>query len=514
MVILMTDQSTSTVHNGHFVPDMSNTRDVYSDVSQSTRVGVTSAVSVIQDVLTPAEWEELAEFMYARLESLHDEFRTREGLEYWREWVNSNAAKEISASIPEKLRSYVECRLRQYQSTSVGNARDFRRSGGNPNSPCTKPPFEMEQDDSRLPSKQTSPAEVLEASPTDSSTKVSAESAQMLPETFKLEEEFWDGWGCVPNVLLRSSVFAATRVSSRTLRDRKVASLSNVVIVVTGPQLTQPDLDVWMEAVYLARHGDAVQINRRALLERLGRTTGSSDREWLTKSLARLSKCRIDVSVRRQPRFSGCLLQSLKIHRQTKRVSDAKGPEIELSLDPSMVNLFRDGWTMLKFSARTELRGDPLANWVLGFYRSHRDAYDLKVETLHRLSGIGGGLAAFRQRLERSLATLVSGDHLGTAVITNDKVSVIRNVMLSNSELHAKEKERAQRLRHVANRSQRHRPRVGLQKQHIRLMVWRHIIRWCRLLQSTFRPLARQGWARIRDPKGSDPRDCGTHRHD
>lgn len=513
MVNPMTDQSTTSVQNRQFVVHIDDTLDACGDSSQSATAGVASAASAIRDVLTPAEWEELAEFMYTRVEPLCDEFRTRDDFEHWLKWVNSDAAKEVSDSIPVKLRLYVECRLREYQSTLIDKARDSKRTGNDANPPCAQLSFQSDPDGSRFGPQQSSSRSFPEAPPTDSSPKSSVETGHSLPEPFKLEEEIWAGWGCVPNVLLRSSVFAGTRVSLRTLHNQKVASFSNVSIIVTGPQLTQPDLDVWMQAVYLARHGEAVQINRRALLERLGRTTGSSDREWLTKSLARISECHIDVSIHGQRRFSGCLLQSLKIYKQKKDASDANRSEIELMVDPSMATLFRDGWTMLKFSGRAELRGDPLANWVLGFYRSHRNAYDMKVETLHRLCGIGGSLGAFRQRLERSLVTLVSGDHLGTAVITNDKVSVARTVMPASGKPRSEENERRKRLRRVANRSRSQLPRVGQQKQHIQLIVWQHIIRWCRHMQTTFHALLRQGWTRIRGAKGRNLRGRGTHPH-
>ena len=56
---------------------------------------------------------------------------------------------------------------------------------------------------------------------------------------------------------------------------------------------------------------------------------------------------------------------------------------------------------------RTALKGQPLAQWLHGFYASHARPYPMKVETLHKLCGSQAKrLADYRTDLRSALQKL------------------------------------------------------------------------------------------------------------
>ncbi|MNR32049.1 hypothetical protein D3C85_1496050 [compost metagenome] len=82
--------------------------------------------------------------------------------------------------------------------------------------------------------------------------------------------------------------------------------------------------------------------------------------------------------------------------------------EYVVTLDARLNALFsKSGFSYIDWSIRSALDGQPLAQWLHGFYLSHAKAYGLKVSTLHQLCGSEAReIWKFTQTLCRAFDTL------------------------------------------------------------------------------------------------------------
>ncbi len=186
-----------------------------------------------------------------------------------------------------------------------------------------------------------------------------------------------------PNAILRSALFAAIQGKTRQfVREGTIVALAGYSIKFTGERLDQADLDVWEQAVHLARCnplGNVCGFKGYTFLKAIGRDTGKRNYQWLHQSLLRLTACA--VSVRAGSRvFTGSLLSSC--------LRDEETGIYRLRLDPDTLALYAPSdWTQIEWSQREALRGKPLALWLHGFFASHAKPLPVKIETLRDLSG-------------------------------------------------------------------------------------------------------------------------------
>ncbi len=185
----------------------------------------------------------------------------------------------------------------------------------------------------------------------------------------------------VPNSALRGALFAAIQGKTRTALKRKLLETpQGIEIRFTGWQLDQSDLDVWEQALHLARQhplGSRCHFTAHGFLKALGRKTGGKDHEWLKEAFARLTGCAVEITHNRLT-YVGNLLEFF-------RDEDTSGYVVELN--PKMVALYTAGWTATDWEVRLALKGKPLALWLYGFYASHADPRPLRIETIHKLCG-------------------------------------------------------------------------------------------------------------------------------
>jgi hypothetical protein len=207
----------------------------------------------------------------------------------------------------------------------------------------------------------------------------------------------------VPNSVLRSALFGAVCRGPRSFQQRvEKASVEGVRIIHTGPQLDQADLDVWEQALQLARTGGMgcrVQFTASNFLKSIGRGSGKSQHEWLKGAFARLAASVVEIKDGRRTYF-GSLLSHGGRDDQTGRYV--------IEMNPKIVELYGlDGWSSVEFSQRMGLKKQPLAQWLHGYYSSHAKPFPVKVETLHRLCGSqNASLKGFKQELRSALEKL------------------------------------------------------------------------------------------------------------
>ncbi len=208
-----------------------------------------------------------------------------------------------------------------------------------------------------------------------------------------------------PNQALRGALFAGIqgKQAKYMLREEILASPKGFNIRFTGKQLTQTDLDVWEEALHLAKQqplGSKIEFTAHAFLKALGRSTGKPMHEWLKDSFARLNACSVEITdSREQKTYFGSLIEGGARDDDTGRYV--------LQINPQMLRLFDTGWTEIDFKQRQLLRRKPLAQWLHGFLATHKEPHPMKVETYHKLSGSNTKqLKRFKEALSKALTEL------------------------------------------------------------------------------------------------------------
>ena len=205
----------------------------------------------------------------------------------------------------------------------------------------------------------------------------------------------------VPNSALRGALFAAIQGKDRMAMERKLLAVQNgMEIRFTGIQLNQSDLDVWEQALHLARMhplGTRCHFTAHAFLKALGRSTGKAQHEDLKKNFARLMGCGVEITHGRYT-YGGSLLEFYR---------DEQAKLYAVEINPKIIALYDAGWTALDWKKRKLLSRKPLALWLHGFYATHADPYPIKIEKFRELSGSRTKeIWKFTQNLKKAFAEL------------------------------------------------------------------------------------------------------------
>lgn len=188
----------------------------------------------------------------------------------------------------------------------------------------------------------------------------------------------------VPNVALRSALFAAVHEKDCTYVERQVLpGPKGFELRYTGKRLSQSDLDVWEMALHLARRqplGTRCEFTAHAFLKWLGRHTGKYEHEWLKDVFARLQGAVAEITVNRRFTYSGQLIDEVARDEETGHYF--------LLINPRLAALYdAKSWTAVDWDQRQKLRRKPLALWLHGFFATHAEPFPLKVESLREWSG-------------------------------------------------------------------------------------------------------------------------------
>ena len=187
----------------------------------------------------------------------------------------------------------------------------------------------------------------------------------------------------VPNGFLRSALFGAVKKGPRRyMQGELVAAVDGVEIRYTGQRLDQGDLDVWQSMLQSVRHqelGSQCRVTSYALLKLMGKTDTGKNRATLQTRIERLRANAVTVKQGRYSYIGGLIAGAAK---------DEETQEWVIELDVKLQPLFAsDQFTQVEWAVRHALNGQPLAQWLHGFYASHAKPYPLKIETLLKLSG-------------------------------------------------------------------------------------------------------------------------------
>lgn len=227
------------------------------------------------------------------------------------------------------------------------------------------------------------------------------EAAPPAPAPVAVQLPLWpEPVRAVPNGVLRSALFGAIRKGRRPMLDQvKLAALGGIELWYTGPRLDQGDLDAWGAILHTIRGQDMgreCRTTSAALLRLMGFADSGKHRKLLEEKIARLNAGAIKIRGGRYL-YMGSLLDWAAKDEETQ--------EWVIVLNPKLAELFApDQYTRLQWGTRRALAGQPLAQWLHGFYSSHAEPYPLRIETLQRLCGSEAGeLKHFTQALKKAL---------------------------------------------------------------------------------------------------------------
>ncbi len=207
----------------------------------------------------------------------------------------------------------------------------------------------------------------------------------------------------VPNGFLRSALFRAIRRGARRYLEReRIAALDGIEIFYTGQRLDQGDLDLWEMLLHSARLqglGNECRVTAYQLLKALGKADTGGNREVLHIRLMRLKATAVEIEQSRYG-YAGSLMDEVYRDKETQ--------EYVFRANPKLRTLFEaDQFTQVDWTVRRELDGQPLAQWLHGFYASHAQPYPISVAKLRELCGSEAeSLRHFRQALRKALDTL------------------------------------------------------------------------------------------------------------
>jgi hypothetical protein len=238
--------------------------------------------------------------------------------------------------------------------------------------------------------------------------RAASPSNEIIEEPEVCQLPLWpDPQRAAPNALLRSALFGVVRRGMRRfINSETLATWKGSSIRFKGEQLDQYDLDVWLQALHIARQQDlssihGIQFTARGFLKAMGRKYSGDAARVLFKSFERMVACAVTIHVG-DVKYVGSLIDNFAQHEPSERYI--------LHLNPKLKALFDTGNTRMDWVTRLALPMD-LARWLHGYVLSQRatekNPHRIGISTLRSLSGSPGtDLFNFRPKLRRAMASL------------------------------------------------------------------------------------------------------------
>lgn len=217
-----------------------------------------------------------------------------------------------------------------------------------------------------------------------------------------------------PNILLRSSLFSASKVGD-ILESHSLSAHGDVDIETDGPQLGDYDRRVFGAMLQHYQEGEtelgAIWLNTtlskiaKQMLARYGKQTYAA----IKSSLERMNDVRLKIKIKGHP-LPTLRLVEVRIDRHEGDLDSFKKTQvgntnISFRVSEDMAMLFgRAEWTAI--SSRTLNDEEGLKAWLCMFYATHREPWPFEIQDLYKKSGSKGDLTDFRRRLADRLLEL------------------------------------------------------------------------------------------------------------
>lgn len=213
-----------------------------------------------------------------------------------------------------------------------------------------------------------------------------------------------DSIRCVPNSVLRGSLFAAIHEKNAELVEKlEIHRSKSLVIQYSGKRLTQADLDVWEYCLHLVKGeklGHRVYLEERDFLSDLGRKPSGYAYRWLRNTLDRLFSCGVKIE-NNDFIYGGSMLQEYYYDKN-------KGKYF-IVVNPRIGRLYSAGHTYVNWEERQKIGNKkPLALWLHGYISSHSKWVPHSIECIKSYSGTGtSDKYKFKQNLKNALEHLL-----------------------------------------------------------------------------------------------------------
>ncbi|HMW86488.1 MAG TPA: plasmid replication initiator TrfA [Nitrospira sp.] len=195
----------------------------------------------------------------------------------------------------------------------------------------------------------------------------------------------------IPNELVRCAVFSAKNRKERREVYRANAPLIVPVIgggevVYIGEELRQDDETVWMQLVHLAKEArsESVSFTPYSFLKAVKWPIKGTSYTRLLTSIRRLATSGLEVY---SSRFDKGVSTKLIAKYEYSKGADTPWKVQVFNKDDELLFLFDKLYSRLDWETRLTLP-EGVSTWLHGFFSSHREPFDHKIETL----AVGAGL--------------------------------------------------------------------------------------------------------------------------
>ena len=195
----------------------------------------------------------------------------------------------------------------------------------------------------------------------------------------------------IPNELVRCAVFSAKNRKERREVYRANAPLIVPVIgggevVYIGEELRQDDETVWMQLVHLAKEArsECVSFTPYSFLKAVKWPIKGTSYTRLLTSIRRLATSGLEVY---SSRFDKGVSTKLIAKYEYSKGADTPWKVQVFNKDDELLFLFDKLYSRLDWETRLTLP-EGVSTWLHGFFSSHREPFDHKIETL----AVGAGL--------------------------------------------------------------------------------------------------------------------------
>jgi hypothetical protein len=242
-------------------------------------------------------------------------------------------------------------------------------------------------------------------------------------------------WGdtlrILPNEIVRSALFnARNRKQPRTyIKKTDIAVIGAGRITYQGEELRQDDETVWLQLIHMVKErplGQTVEFTPYSFCKAIDWPICKGSYERLRACLDRMQATALAVYSNRLKENGGKSIAMIPLFEwQGKDEQTLKKYQVQVA--PQLVDLFvEDYCTKLEWSQRLALPVG-IATWLHSYYASHREPFQIKLDTLKKGAGMTTeSPAKVRQLIEKALAKLVEVGFLTSWTITGELVDVKR----------------------------------------------------------------------------------------
>jgi hypothetical protein len=231
--------------------------------------------------------------------------------------------------------------------------------------------------------------------------------------------------GAMPNHLNRSSLIAPIARGRRQFhRQTTMVSRSDCVLEYTGEQLDEADGDIIMALIFFAKNqalGTPVPITRSKLLQKIKRSTGKHDYDWLHRRIRVLTEGTLYIEAKKPDGATRYKIgRSVAFHILSSFDYDEDTETYTYTLDPRWVLMFGNmEYSLIDWDKRMQIgRGQDMAKTLQRLVATSSDLVQrYALDWLKDKMEYTGRLRDFRDALTRSVLILEQLEIIATGRI-------------------------------------------------------------------------------------------------